>query len=44
MLDIKRKPKQNKGLIAKTTRKKVVNGATSKHICNEAIIRVLEEY
>ena len=42
--DIKGKPRQSRGSVAKATRKEVVSRATSKHICGRATARVSEKH
>lgn len=42
--DIKGKPEQSSGLVAKTTKNKVVSKVTSKHICSICIVKISEEY
>ena len=42
--DIKGKPRQSRGSVAKATKKEVISRATSKHICGRATARVSEEH
>lgn len=44
MSNIKKNPRQNKGIVAKTTRKKMVGKAASKHICDKITTKVFEKY
>lgn len=44
MPDIKGKPRQSKGLVAKAIRKKVISRTTSKHIYDKTTARVSEKY
>lgn len=42
--NIKKKPRQNKSLMAKVTKKRIISRTTSKHIYNGIIIRFFKKY